>query len=71
MLIFSVHGDTNFKYHTLKYLENGDIEGHMDNFAGVRVFVRNNDPINYASSRCFFFVPNRFIVLCKHTFLVN
>ncbi len=35
MLIFSVHGDTNFKNHQLHHLGNGAIKGHLDNFAGV------------------------------------
>lgn len=35
MLIFSVHSDTGFPSHSLKRLDNGLLEGQMDNFVGV------------------------------------
>lgn len=35
MLIFSCHSDTGFEYHSLRKLENGLVEGHLDNFVGV------------------------------------
>lgn len=40
MLIFSAHGDTNFSFHTLQLLDNGQrMLGHLDNFAGVHCLL--------------------------------
>ncbi|KAL0481182.1 phenylalanine ammonia-lyase [Acrasis kona] len=39
MLIFSVHGDTNFKNHQLHTFPDGRIQGHLDNFAGVHCIM--------------------------------
>jgi hypothetical protein len=39
VLIFSAHGDTNFKRVELHHLGDGAVRGHLDNFAGVHCLL--------------------------------
>lgn len=40
MLVISAHADTNFSSHKLKKLQDGAIEGHLDNFSGVHAVMK-------------------------------
>jgi hypothetical protein len=40
MLVISCHADTGFKSHRLKRLPGGDVEGHLDNFAGCHAVMQ-------------------------------
>jgi hypothetical protein len=40
MLIFSCHSDTGFSSHALNRRQDGELYGHLDNFAGVYVLMR-------------------------------
>lgn len=40
MLIFSCHSDTGFSSHALSRRQEGEVYGHLDNFAGVYTLMR-------------------------------